>query len=236
MGAVGFVRDQPDTDVVHTLWIWSTHGSEPLRTIHDSFADIQCLAFSPDGTTVATGTRGEINLWEIATGNRRSTLNLEPTLSFFSLSFTPDGESLAIIEMGKGIKIFSLQEGTATLIPIPTIGGSTVYFSTDGRYLAFSTYDPVLLTWDHLVVWDRVLGTTHLEAPGTPQGFAPNSRSLAVIRGEKQARKGTLSLLDTETGRALEHRPGAGDPAIGSQFRIRRKDDLRGVGQCAEVI
>jgi WD40 repeat protein len=52
------------------------------------------LAFSPDGRTLAAGTgRGEVELWDVASGRRRSTLRGH-TGGVWALVFAPDGQTL----------------------------------------------------------------------------------------------------------------------------------------------
>ena len=62
-----------------------------LHTIDTKTIDLQCLAFSPDGMTIATGAfNGEVKLWDTATGAFLETAKLVENHSVFSLSFSPN--------------------------------------------------------------------------------------------------------------------------------------------------
>lgn len=64
---------------------------EWTSTGHD--ADVQCLAYSPDGRTIASGgANKQINLWDADTGKLR--LRLPSQWSANRLAFTPSGRNL----------------------------------------------------------------------------------------------------------------------------------------------
>ena len=54
-----------------------------------------CVAFSPDGKTVASASRDpSAKLWDVATGKERATLK-GLTRAAYSVAFSPDGKILA---------------------------------------------------------------------------------------------------------------------------------------------
>lgn len=200
MAAAGFVHDAASSvNRVGAAWIWNVSNARLMRTIAADFIDLHCLAFAPDGSTIATGaSAGEVKLWDVATGDCQKTATLAANQSVFSLTFAADGKTLATIEQGRGIKLWDLEREEITLISIPLIGGGIAYFSGDGRYLAASIFDEALRTWDNVVIWDRQRGQEHLTARGSAQGFVPDSQSMAVLDSD-----GTLAIVSTETGERL---------------------------------
>ena len=200
LGAAGYAWNLAATQAVGTVWIWSAENEARLvRTIDANFRDLQSLAFSPDGAMIATGAfGGEVKLWDIATGDCVKTAELAALQSAFAITFADDGKTLATIEQAKGVKLWDLESGVITLIPIPLIGGGLAYFSGDGRYMAVSTFDKELQTWDNLLIWDRELGQKHLTVRGSPQGFAPDGATHAVMTSQ-----GALAIVSTETGERL---------------------------------
>src|SRR5207249_3332769 len=53
-----------------------------------------CVAFSPDGKFLASGSNGKtVKLWDIATGKEQATLR--DTVYVYALAFSPDGKALA---------------------------------------------------------------------------------------------------------------------------------------------
>ncbi|HEX9508675.1 MAG TPA: hypothetical protein VF947_09725, partial [Myxococcales bacterium] len=64
------------------------------------------VAFSPDGTQLATGSLGGmVNVWEAATGSLQATLRGQGDASY-SVSWSPDGRSLAF-STGNLLEIWS---------------------------------------------------------------------------------------------------------------------------------
>jgi eukaryotic-like serine/threonine-protein kinase len=98
--------------------IWDLDRGIPQAYCHGSWYDVNTLAFSPDGMTLATGGRGPISLWDVRTGRPLVALVYKDFVT--SLAFTPDGKRLAAsrvsvfgreggmhvwdLEMGRGIQ------------------------------------------------------------------------------------------------------------------------------------
>jgi len=86
----------------------------PTLTIHH--AAVSCVAFSPDGTILATGggewaTPDCVRLWNVATGKLRRTLrDRRDDWNIASLCFSPDGKTIAYACDDK-IRLWSVQTG-----------------------------------------------------------------------------------------------------------------------------
>src|SRR5204862_5217394 len=80
---------QADTKVS----IWDLGKQTPITICHGSEENVYTVAFSPDGTTLASAGRGSANLWDVRTG--RLLLSLDSRAYTFSLAFSPDGSRLA---------------------------------------------------------------------------------------------------------------------------------------------
>lgn len=117
---------------------------------------VQCVVFSPDGKTLASGSgwlrnpppdnRGELWLWDVATGKLRMTLDTERAVR--SLAFSPDGRLLAAAELDKTAKLRDPETGkvVVTLRP-PEPGVARVAFSPDGRLLATANANRTIQLW-----------------------------------------------------------------------------------------
>ena len=107
------------------------------------------VAFSPDGTKLASASWDGVKLWDVGAGQYFATLAKEPEPSSFSVAFSPDGTKLACGSWEDRVELWdvSTQKHIASF-PGHTGWVRAVVFSSDGTKIASGSVDGTALLWD----------------------------------------------------------------------------------------
>ncbi len=76
----------------HTIKLWEV-GTRSLIGTMDNRGSVYSVAFSPDGETFVSGSRGSVRLWDVETRNQITTLDGHSS-EVHSVAFSPDGRTL----------------------------------------------------------------------------------------------------------------------------------------------
>lgn len=181
--------------------LWQVDAEHATRTLSGHKDWVTCLAFSPDGKTLASGSKDlSVRLWDLAAGQSLSSLS-GSSQQLVTVLFNPDGHTLASLDMSGSIKIWDVPAGTVqrTLEGISLgYSPSALCFSRDGQTLASAGIGAVVL-WDvahsfkHLMLQNRVAS----------QALAFNADSTQVIAGGAD---GVLKIWNPGTGEELPNR------------------------------
>jgi WD40 repeat protein len=171
---------------------WARGEGDPRRHV-----TALALAFSPDGTTIATiHTDGRVALRDPSEGRGLRFLGYRGYA--WSLAYSPDGRHLALGGFEPAITLCDLEtEGAEDLLKIPIPDVTALAFSPDGRILAAASRltDEVLL-WDLAARGERARLRGH-SSPARSLAFAPDGRSLASGGG---IRDQAIIVWDLATG------------------------------------
>ena len=158
-----------------TVTLWDVATQERIATLQ-GYAGRE-VSFSPDGTTLASGS-GTIILWDVRTRQRITTLK-EPPDFFRSLSFSPDGALLASGYSDGTVTLWDV----ATRERIATLQGYTsevysVSFSPDGTLLASGSSDYTVKLWE-VATQERITTLAGHKSPVSSVSFSPDGTLLA---------------------------------------------------------
>ena len=144
--------------------------------------DVSSVAFSPDGLTLASGHGWggyEVNLWDVVSGQPKSTSISYTDEATVSVAFSPDGSTLAIGTWDKKVILWDVASGQLKAV---LTGHSdvvhSVAFSPDSSILASAGSDDTVRLWDVASRQPKTILIGHSERVSSVL-FSPDGRTLA---------------------------------------------------------
>ena len=196
-------------------YLWTQSHSE-LLTFHGDHS--LCLAFSPDGTRLASIGRynGELKIWDTATTKEvlsiitdREAIKAKEVFST-DVAYSPTGKQIATAEVSGKVKLWDASSGSQLFV----LDGHTsevrsIAFNHDGTRLV--TGGGVFFQPGELKVWDVTDGREILDLPGhhgrvESVAFSPDGSRLASVSSYASPNSGLraeVKIWNASTGREL---------------------------------
>ena len=127
--------------------LWDIGTGSLRNTLTGHTGDVRSVAYSPDGSTLATGSvDSTVRLWEVATSTLRNTL--QHTSDVTSVAFSPDGNTLATGSGDGTVRLWEVATSTLRNTLGHTRCVNSVAFSPDGSTLATGSVDSTVRLWE----------------------------------------------------------------------------------------
>jgi WD40 repeat protein len=190
----------------NTVKLWQVASGHLVRTINAAGAAVNAVAWSPDGTELASGGDwvpglgdATLKFWTPGSGGLILAANPGAFYDIVSLAYSPTGDRIAAGCSDSNVRIFDTTTGAV----VHTLSGHSwtvfaVAWSPDGLYVASGS-------GDHLVmIWDPVGGGSPLH---TLAGHTSFVMALAFLPDGRLASSGwdhTIRLWNPASGASLD--------------------------------
>jgi WD40 repeat protein len=196
-----------------TVQVWDSRTGKPLLTLTGHRGAVTGVAYSPDGTRLATASLDRTaRLWDARTGQPLLVLEGH-TGRVWGVAFSPDGTRLATAGSDGAARLWDARTGQP-LLALPGLRAAVmgVAFSPDGTHLATACGDKTAR------VWDARTGEQVRELKGHVNAvlsvaFSPDGTRLATA-----GMAGSVRVWDARTGELLHKLAGHGLPVTRVAF------------------
>jgi tetratricopeptide (TPR) repeat protein len=162
---------------------------------HSDF--VRCVAFSPDGKLIVTGSANEARLWDAATGLPIGKPLVHSDM-VVSLGFSPDGQAILTGSWDNSARLWDATTGNPIGRPLAQSGFvSSAVFSPDGRTILIGCSDHTARLWDFATGLPLGQSLPQSEFVNS-MAFSPDGRTIVTGSSDRVTR-----LWDAATGQPI---------------------------------
>jgi WD40 repeat protein len=162
------------------------------RTIRGHTARVSCVAYSPDGKRIVSGSGdGTLKVWD---ADRAETISLKGhTGQVLCVAYSPDGKRIVSSSGDQTLRVWDADRGSEVLsLKGHTSWVSCVAYSPDGKRIVSGSGDQTLRVWDMDKVTETLKGHT---ARVTCVAYSPDGKR--IVSGSDDQ---TLKVWDADRG------------------------------------
>lgn len=208
-------RESNTTESQASLLGTLAYGPDVGAYLPSPAGDVESVAFSPDGRTLASGSGPNIILWDVRTHQAVGTPLTGHTGNVDTLAFSPDGRILASGSKDHSIILWDVNthQKLGQSLAGHTDFVRSVAFSPDGKFIVSGGQDGKIIWWDLATRMPHAKPLTGHDGSGVfTVAFSPDGKILASGSRDK-----TIVLWDVATHQIL-NRLTTGEPVRSLAF------------------
>lgn len=175
------------------VWLEAAEGGEPIQLTKNNDTYIRSIQWSPDSKSILyTDRKNRVVTVDIASKTKKEVMQ-NPESEFRDVSYSPDSQWLTYTKPAANqmsvVYVYNLKTGKEYPVTEKWYNSSEPAFSTDGKYLIFSSdrdFNPVYgrLEWNHVYTRMGGIYLVMLEK-STPSPFLPKDEKVGEDESEK---------------------------------------------------